>query len=267
MPTITHAIIGAALGMIFFTFTRDQQKKFKAEHLILIAINSFVGPDWPKFLSPFYGPGYWTSDTFTMINGFTHSVLGWCITAVAFSLIYYPIFRYLGEGKRTGRSPITFFHVYLLIVAGGICHFGLDILDQSIRVLPASFNTEIMWDLEYFSSGDRLAEGPLWDSMSWFDDKYLLIIGMVFLPLLIWLLKNKPIKYAWGLGIFFVVLIYGLIWAIGSNIVVNENDFGFFLYIMFAWITPLTICFYSMEEDYNKTDLNKNKKLEELEKN
>ena len=247
MPTITHAIIGGAIGLILFTATQNQTKLFKAEHVILLALNSFIGPDLAKFFSPFYGPGYWSSNTFRHLNGTIHTITGWLGFAVILSLMYYGIFRFTGEGKRSGQSAVTWPHTYFVIVAGGMNHLGIDMLDSPIRIFPVfTGNDTTVW-LENFKTGEHFAEGVLWDSMSWVDDKILLLLGIFFMFLLIWLLKNKDVKWVYLVAGLFGILIYSIIWFVGSNVVKNENDFGFLFYALFTWLGPLALCVISFD--------------------
>jgi hypothetical protein len=256
MPTITHAIIGGAIGLILFSFSQDKKVKFKAEHVILLALNCFVGPDFPKFFSPFYGDDYWTSSTYKYLSTMSHTIVGWLITAIGISLIYFLIFKQSKSARETGKAPISYVHSYLITVAGGMNHFGLDMLDSSVIVFPSFFNIDLTWSLETFMTGDLMAEGLLWDSLSWVDSKIYLGLGLLFMVILIWMLKNKPVKNVWIVAGVFGTLIFGLIYLVGSNSVENENDFGFFFYLTFAWIMPLLFCLISMDPADKTTEIN-----------
>lgn len=247
MSTITHAIIGAALGMILYSWTLHHQKQFKIEHLIVFAINNFIGPDFPKLLSPFFGREYFQNLIFLQINDFVHSYVGWVIISGLLSGLYYGIFQLSKEARTTKKITITFLHIYLLIVAAGFLHFGIDLLDGSVRIVPISFGVNWIITLETFKTGNSWAEGPLWDQMNWFDDKYLLLLGIICLIILIWVLKHKSLKMSWGLGLIFTGIIYALIILIGSNAVENENDVGILLYICMAWLIPIILCLLSLD--------------------
>lgn len=249
-------MVGGAIALLLFTFSRDSPKKFKAEHVLVLGLNSFVGPDYTKFFSPFYGPGYWESTFYQSLNGFTHTIIGWLIAAFLFAGIYFLLFRYLGEGKKSQVSPISYLHTYMLIVAGGLNHFGLDMLDSSVRIFPNVIGNDTRLGLSSFYTGEKMAEGILWESFSWFDDKYLLILGLFFLVGLMWLLKNKDVKWAWIGGAIFGIIVYGSIWLIGGNIVSNENDLGLLVYVSIAWLIPLFLCVFAMESDHEKVAIN-----------
>src|SRR6056297_2799173 len=227
MPTITHSIVGGALALIFFTITNKDQgnqylsnkKVFKKEHVIIFALNSFIGPDFAKILSPFYSGDYWESVMFHRINGTLHTVLGWILVAPLFAGIYYTIFRYMTqEGKINGNAPISYTHTLLLIIAAGMNHFGMDMLDNTIRVFPYYIpnTSEYAYTLSDFFTGNAMAEGVWWNSLSWFDTKFYLILGLIFMIILIWMMnKKKSIKKIWFTSLFFGALVYGLIFGIG----------------------------------------------------
>jgi len=249
MATITHAIIGAALGMLFYTWTISHKKQFKVEHLIVLAINSFIGPDIPKLLSPFFGVEYWRNPMFLNFNYFVHTYLGWLIFSIPLTGLYYLIFRLGKQMRETHIMPIAISHIYFLIVAGGINHFGVDLLDGSVRIIPLFFGVDWIISLDSFKTGQSWAEGPLWNQMAWFDDKYLLLLGIFILVVLIWTLKNRSVKMSWFVGLGFIILLYGLIILIGSNAVENENDVGVLMYVIIAWILPIALCLLSLDEN------------------
>ncbi len=248
MSTITHAMIGGLIGLCLYTLTQKSDRQFKAEHVIIFALNCFVGPDFSKFLSPFCCTNYWTNPLLLTINGFVHSIIGWVIISVLLAGIYYMIFSLAATRTQGKKIPITYGHVLMLIIAGGFNHFGIDLLDATIRVLPNGWSNQIYLSLTTFTLlGENAAEGLLWPWFGWFDDKYLLLLGLGFMVLLIWLLKNKSLKSVWYVGLGFFVFIYSLIILIGGNIVENENDLGMILYVGFAWFSPVALCFLSME--------------------
>jgi hypothetical protein len=249
IPTLTHAFITGALGLLLYIITQNSPRRFKAEHIIVFALNGFIGPDISKFFSPFFGAGYWENPIYIGMNQFIHSIIGWLIVAIPLAGIYFALFLRTKEKKETGQSPISYIHIYFLIIAAGFNHFGIDMLDYPVRLLPAVISNQYWFGLEMLQTGYSLAEGPLWSSFGWFDDKYLLIIGLGFMILLIWLLKNKPVKWALIAGLIFGLIVYGTILLIGSNIVANEHDIGYLIYAFFAWIGPLLLCYASMEKN------------------
>lgn len=252
MPTLTHAIITACIGALFYLITREQSKQFKAEHLIVFALNGFVGPDLSKFFSPFFGSGYWSNPTFLALNTFVHSLIGWIIISPILALVYFLIFKLTQEAKSTGKSPISYIHLVILIIAAGMNHLGIDMLDGYVRVFPAIFGVYSTIGIVTFQNGVLLAEGPLWESMSWFGNKYLLLIGLTFMVLLIWQLKNKSLKIVIFTTLVFILVTYGLILLIGTNIVNNENDMGYAAYIAITWLFPLYACYFCRDDKPEK---------------
>ncbi len=253
MPTITHSMIGGAIALLLYTLTYENLEKggktFQKEHVIILALNSFIGPDYSKFLSPFFGREYWESTAYQQINGFSHSIIGWLILSFPFALLYYSLFRYTGQGKREKNAPISYMHVLILIIAGGMNHFGMDMLDSSVRVFPPIISKEYSLSITSFYTGSMLAEGDLWDTLSWFSTRYYLMLGIIFMIILIYMLNKKSLKAVWITAIAFSVIVFSLIYFIGSRSVSYENDLGLFLYAMFAWIIPLYLCYASMEKN------------------
>lgn len=247
MPTITHALITGAVAILFFLLTQDSLKRFKAEHVIIFGLNGFLGPDWPKLLSPFFGSGYFESTLYTTINGFNHTLVGWLIESFGFGLLYYGIFLGTKEARTQGQAPISYVHATLLVLGAGMNHFGVDMLDYGGRVFP----TQLSWDYRIgvaaLQTGETWQYGPLYAQLSWFDDKYLLILGVLVLFGLIWLLKNKPVKYAIIVAIGFAAFVLSVIFLTGSVIVANENDLGYMVYIGLAWLFPLFACYWSRD--------------------
>ena len=250
MPTITHAFVGGAIALLLFSFTkhRNLDKSFNKEHVILFALNSFVGPDYPKFFSPFLGPDYRNTNTFYILHdNLSHTIVGWIIWSIIFALIYYCIFRFATKARKTNTIPISLLNTYLVILAAGMFHFALDMLDSSVKIFPAIFSSDTALSIEFFMTGNKFAIGPMWETMSWFGNKHLLIIGILFLILLIWMLYHGTEKNIWLISLGFGILVYGLIWLVGGNIVHNENDLGFMIYALLFWIGPISVLFLTME--------------------
>ena len=45
MSTITHALFGGAVGLLFYFITRNSRKVFNERMVIIFTFNSFIGPD------------------------------------------------------------------------------------------------------------------------------------------------------------------------------------------------------------------------------
>jgi heme A synthase len=241
MPTIGHALVGAAVGFLLYVQTRGNSRRFNENHMIVLALNSLVGPDLGKFLIPF--TGWLGPDAFpAQLNAFIHSLVGWTLFALPLGLVYYAIFR------KSKTQPTTFRAIYLLMLAGGLLHFALDFLDGGVWLLPRNFGwSNLLWSLAGSLTGDLYPEGPLTDAMPWFHTSHLLLLGLAFMVLLIWMVKNRPLREVYIAGGVFVVLVVGIIALLGSQVVYGENDLGFALYGLLFWVLPLVLCYTAME--------------------
>jgi hypothetical protein len=158
------------------------------------------------------------------------------------------IFLLTKEFKTTKKLPIQPIHIYMLIIAGGFNHFGMDMLDGGILIYPLIFGLTGSVSIGTFQTGYLLAQGPLWEYFGWVDDKYLLVIGIFAMIGLIWMMKHKSIKQIWITAGIFGFLIYGIIWLVGSSSVDYEHDLGYMFYVVFTWISPIFLAILSMEK-------------------
>lgn len=261
MPTVTHALIGGGIGLFLKTLTEKNEKKFTNEHLIVFTLNSFVGPDFLKLIYPFVKTLY-SNDIFNFLNMIFHTVFGWFFASILLSLLYFVIFRYATVEGKKGNPPLNILQIYLLIVAGGITHFALDLIDYGVYLFPSFYTTEtygaVLITYEDLKTAQSMPTGPLSEVFPWFSGGELLIIGVVSMFILIWMLNNKEIKYVYLAAGAFVGLMVLIMLLFGGQVVYKENDLGYLLFFLFFILFPLYLIKFSMNDDLGKRLANLN---------
>ncbi len=249
MPTITHALIGGGIALFLKTLTEKSDYKFKNEHLIIFALNSFVGPDFPKIIYPFVD-NLAESPVYHFMNMFFHTLVGWYLAAFLLTFLYYAIFRYASVEGKKGNMHMTFFQMWLVILAGGICHFAVDFIDYGVFTLP-SFSATGSYGLlflgyENLKTGFSMRTGPLSSVFPWFSGGELLLIGILSMIILIWVLNNKELKIVYLSAAIFIVFMVAILLLFGGNAVYNENDLGYLAYFLYFILYPLFLTKFSM---------------------
>ena len=255
LPTVTHSLVGGMIGFLFYiqsNYSKDSKytkKHFGNAHLIILALNAFIGPDLGKIglaigtitESPL---GY--SIVFG-INNWIHNIFGWFVFAIPLAFLYYAIFN----GFKGQRKQIRLKSIYILMMGAGLLHFAMDTLDSNVRLFP---NSPIFPDyhlgIEMLKTGYTIVDGPLAAIFPWFSMSELLLMGIFFLIVLIWALYNKSLKVVMIIAGIFVSLIIGIAFLFGSQVYQNENDLGFFIYAAIFWFIPLALCMLSYDFKY-----------------
>ncbi len=249
MPTITHALIGGGIALFLKTLTEKSEKKFKNEHLIMFALNSFVGPDFPKIIYPFVN-NLADSPVYHIMNMFFHTLVGWYFAAFLLMFLYYAIFRYASVEGKKGNMPMSALQMWLVILAGGICHFAVDFIDYGVYTLP-SFSMTGSYGLLFLGYADLqtgflIPTGPLSSVFPWFSGGELLLIGIISMVVLIWILNNKDLKIVYLSAVIFVAFMVAILLLFGGNAVYNENDLGYLSFFLYFVLFPLFLAKASM---------------------
>ena len=251
MPTITHALIGGGIALFLKTLTEKSEKKFKNAHLIIFALNSFVGPDFPKIIYPFV-QNLRETPVYHFMNMFFHTLIGWYFAALLLTFLYFAIFKYATVEGKKGHLPMPFFQMWLVILAGGICHFAVDFIDYGVYTLP-SFSSSGSYGLlflgyENLQTGFGMPTGPLSSVFPWFSGGELLLIGIISMIILIWILNNKEMKIVYFAAGIFILFMVAILLLFGGNAVYNENDLGYLAYFLYFILFPLYLLKFSMTE-------------------
>ncbi len=250
MPTVTHALIGALLGFLLYLQSNSEKngnhKIFSRIHVIIFALNAFIGPDLAK-IGLTIGP-ISESEIIVIINNSIHNILGWVVFSIPLSFLYFFIFSKFSIPKK-GEEQIKITTILKLIIGAGLLHFGMDMLDNNVRIFPNfSIFPDLILSVEGFKTGEYFpAIGPLSGLFPWFSMFEFFLIGLFFLVLIIWLFFNKSLKSVILVSFIFVVVVLSIILLFGTNTTNQENDFGFFFYLLIFWIIPIALCLWSYE--------------------
>jgi hypothetical protein len=123
--------------------------RVNSKALVVFILNNWIGPD-----------SYWT---FIFIPVYGHSALGFLIWAIplAFFYAYLSRFTLIFEGRKPRlidqeAVELTWRHAYLLTIAGGLCHFFIDMVghtDLMLSLVPgwdATLQQVQLWGIAYY---------------------------------------------------------------------------------------------------------------------
>lgn len=241
-PTISHALLGGALAIILYVLTNSEHwksdKKFSERMVVLVAFNSFIGPD---IFTMFYA--FNMDPSSIIIKPFVHSMIGWVIWCLGIMWIWY----YIINIKSTEQTKVSKLSVLLLLIAAGEIHFFLDMLDNSVSIIGfADWQIRIsLQDLYYISEIHEF--GPLHSLIPWFTMTEMFFIGLVFMVLLIYSLFRWQLKFSLLIALMFLITIFSAFFLFGSIVFGKENDFGITLYFGILLVLPIILMIYAME--------------------
>ena len=242
MPTIAHALLGGAIAMIFFSLTNSENwnadKRFSERMVILVAFNSFIGPD---IFTMFYA--FDLDPSQIIIKPFVHSILGWPLWCLGIMWIWY----YVINIKSTEQTALSKKSTLLCLVAAGEIHFYLDLLDSPVTLIGFGNWTINISLQDHFLIGMKYQYGPLHDVFPWFNMTELFFIGIIFLIILVYSLFRFQTKYTYLISAIFVAFIMACYILIGSYVVGFENDLGVTLYFCGLLLLPMVLLMYAME--------------------
>ncbi len=222
MPGIAHLITSALFGALLYNAS---PRTYSKKHALLFAIMSYVGPDFAHYIS---------FSNFDHRLG--HSIFGWPI----YCLWMVPIFTFLtrftfdyahrqlkDEGS-FARTKLAWWQVYLVMVAGGLFHFTVDMLMETKEVfgtLPVSMSVLFFRDtLQAFA----LIPGAsgLWEVVP-----YVIVVALYYF-------YNRQMQRSvsgqsfrsLNLVVFALAMAY-LVFLITFGNVSGENDLGALTYV------------------------------------
>lgn len=136
MPGASHFLYGLAFILPLMLFARE---KVNSKAAIIFVLNNLCGPD-----------SYWPF-AFIPLNG--HSLLGYPIWAVLLAFFYSYLSRFSLQRTRgrfwlqdDGHNEVGWTNAYLLCVAGGICHFFIDMIGHLELDFPLVQEIYIPWE-------------------------------------------------------------------------------------------------------------------------
>ncbi|MHA1337317.1 MAG: hypothetical protein ACTSPW_16515 [Promethearchaeota archaeon] len=243
MPTIAHSLLGGGIALILYILTNTNgfysERRFTERMVILVAFNSFIGPD---IFTLFYAFHIDTSKIPLKI--LVHSLLGWPIWCLGILWIWY----YVINIRSTPLTKVSKKSVLLLLIAAGEIHFFLDFLDSSVCLIGygdlaiyISLNKDFLTGLTYMY-------GPFHDVAPWFSMTEMFFVGVLFLFLLVYSIFRWELKYTILIAILFLITIFSLYFIFGSIVFGFENDFGITLYFGGLLIFPIMLMIFAMEK-------------------
>ncbi len=119
MPSIGHIVYGLCFLIPIMYYAKDENRSFNYKVAFIFLANNYLGPDAAQV---------WVGLPF-------HSLLGFLIFALPLAL-FYSYFSRFSMVKSEGKFPLKYVdegirevnlkNAYCLVVAGGICHFFID---------------------------------------------------------------------------------------------------------------------------------------------
>ncbi|MFO8019764.1 MAG: hypothetical protein R6U96_14160 [Promethearchaeia archaeon] len=242
MPSIGHAILGGALALILYTITNSEhwksEKRFNERMVVLVAFNSFIGPD---IFTMFYA--FNLDPSVIPIRPFVHSVIGWVIWSGGIMWLWYYIINY----KAKGEERISFLATFVLLVAAGEAHFFLDFFDNGVDLIGfGGFHLHLTLQENFLIAFDY-PYGPLHTLFPWFSMTELFFIGLGFMILLIYSLFHWKLRYTYFIAIIFLTTLVILYLLFGSYIVSFENDFGIIILFGGFLLVPIYLMVAAIE--------------------
>ncbi|MGV9170998.1 MAG: hypothetical protein ACOC44_09955 [Promethearchaeia archaeon] len=242
MPTIAHAILGGAIALILYTITNsthwESEKRFNERMVVLVAFNSFIGPD---IFTMFYA--FNLDASVIPIRPFVHSILGWIAWSGLIMWLWYYIINYKAEDT----ERVSFLATFFLLVAAGEAHFFLDFLDNGVDLIGFGDLHMHLTLQDNFLLGYDYMYGPLHPIFPWVSMTELFFIGLGFMILLIYSLFNWKLIWTYMIAGIFLGTLLLLYLLFGSYIVGFENDFGIIILFGGFLLLPVSLMVAAIE--------------------
>jgi hypothetical protein len=231
MPSIGHILFGITLTIPIMLIARDRMN-YKA--VLIFLMNNYFGPD---SFYPFI---------FLPING--HTLLGYVAWAAFLALLYSYISRFSISRDKwrfyihdDGRIEVPYRQAYMLCLAGGICHFFVDMIGHHgyqfylSQWFTLNLDQVQAWgDAYYHNIGAAAAFG------------YLFILLVVLLLFQVLQQDSKKqylfILCVWG-TVVLVMLIFG-------GITFAELEISMTFIISLYFLLPMTLLYAALAQVY-----------------
>lgn len=245
MPTVAHSLLGGAIALIFYIITNSEhwnsEKKFTERMVIIVALNSFIGPD---IFTMLYAFGLGDVAEATPIRATVHSVFGWPLWCLIIMVLWY----YAINIRSTEQTKLSLKSTLLLLIAAGELHFFMDTIDAGINLFGFGDSRLIITFEDLFMIDTNFQTGPLSSVFPWFSMGEMFMVGLFFMVLLTYSLFRWEIKYTWLIAGLFLFIIISLYFLLGADILGGtEHDMGAIIYFGGLLILPLGLMVISME--------------------
>jgi hypothetical protein len=223
MPSFSHFVFGFAL-MIPIIFMAKDRVGYKA--IAIFILNNYIGPD-----------SYWV---FSFIPVYGHSALGFLVWAIPLAVFYRYLTRFSVKRDNKwfrfvddGAKEITFRNAYLLTIAGGLCHFFIDMIGHTeldFSLIPGSTLT--------------LVEAQLWGAAYYHNYTPLIVLGFaiqIFFTFVILYFLRQEIKSQFKFMLSMIGIVLVFIAVLGGD-AFGELEVSTLLIIGVYFLIPMTLC-------------------------
>jgi hypothetical protein len=254
MPGIAHLVNGMVFAVLLYN---TNPKRFTRKHALIFALMSYIGPDFAHMIS--------FADE---IHRLGHSILGWPIYALWILpfLTFLTRFTFdtkslqlLDEGPNS-PNKLPWWQVYLLMIAGGLFHFSVDITFERKRVWAFPMDNPWFTDIESFKDAMNFNNGyPSWLAI---------IPGIMILAMFI--LYNHSMKLSdkkkdpTGLNILVLLFLTGFIVFYAIVGVNGEEELGAITFFTIFYFGPFAIALLSRFPEQSIESQSKETNIEQV---
>ena len=136
MSTFAHFVIALAFSTCIYKFTRNSHRKFNISHAFLFMIGSLL-PDLLAFLD--IVPNFFGEVTnYNPLRYYYHNISAWIAVSLLYTIFFRILIKFLNE-ETGNKTKITFKQIYLILLASGFMHFGIDMLSEPVGLIGDIF--------------------------------------------------------------------------------------------------------------------------------
>lgn len=234
MPSFSHILYGFVLILPVLLIARDRMN-YKA--LLIFILNNYFGPDGTYAF------------IFLPLNG--HTIVGFAVYALIFAFLYsyFSKFSINRDGWKfsiqdDGKMEVPYKQSYMLCLAGGICHFVIDMIGHK------GFKT-------YFSQWDNMNLSDFHHLELWGIDYYhnigaLAAVGYLYILVVVLLLfqvirQDSKSQYKFVMGIVATTITLMLL---SRGLFFAETEITTPFIIIVYFLTPLTLLYTALQQLY-----------------
>ena len=164
MSTVAHLLIALAFSSCIYVFTRKSHRKFNISLICLFTIGSIL-PDLLTLLD--IVPNFFGEATnYNPFRYYYHNISMWIVISLIYTIFFRILIKFLNE-ETGNQTKITFKQIYIILLASGLMHFGIDMLTEPVGLIGNIFVTITSFFTPYGVLGEQ-------------DLAYILFILMTF---------------------------------------------------------------------------------------
>ncbi len=139
MSGILHILFGLIVGVVFIKMSGNTREKrgWTLGLFFVFVINNYIGPDFRGFVKRVFAIPL-QSETLYLFSEAIHSYVGWILWALLWAPLWYGVLMLMERERAKHRPPtgeaipdrqdVSYFHVFLAVLIGGICHLFVDLV-------------------------------------------------------------------------------------------------------------------------------------------